>query len=275
MVIEPQIEVLSDVPRGLDAIDVMSDGSWIGVGGSRSAREVWFGGHAVVSTALECHFPLLCALDRETAVLVDARTQAGRANAWVLRADGTQTAEFSVGDAVESLACVGGRLIVTHFDESFGNHLHGMLVFDRHGELQLHYGRDIAGACDIVDCYAVGQAGGNSVLLLIYPCFPVAEVDLGRRTQRVWPAPRAVHGAAAISAVGQTIFFHGSYTDRAAVHVWRRGAEEAVRVGSFEVPLRGLAAGWFLARIEGQVARVRFDVAATAADAPPRPTSDV
>lgn len=200
-----------------------------------------------------------CALDRETAVLVDARAQSGQSNAWVLRADGTQSAEFQVGDAVEGLACVGGRLVVTHFDEGYGNRLHGMLLFDRAGSLQMHYSRDIAGACDIVDCYAVGTAGGDSVLLLIYPEFPLAEVDLNRRTQRVWSTPESVHGARAISAIGQTIFFHGSYADSTAVHAWRRGSREAVRIASFAPPLQGLAAGWFLARRDGQVARVRFE----------------
>ena len=78
-------------------------------------------------------------------------------------------AEFAVGDAVQSRACVRGRLVVTHFDEGLGNDLHGMLVFDRAGQLHLHYARDIAGACDICDCYAVVPSGGGRVLLLVYP----------------------------------------------------------------------------------------------------------
>lgn len=255
---DPEIEPLPDIPVNLNAVDVMADRWWVGVGGSPSARDVWFGGHRV-PTALECRFPLVCALDRDTAVLVDARAHSGHPNAWVLRADGTQTAEFEVGDAVESLACVHGRLVVTHFDEGYGNRLHGMLVFDRSGSLQMHYSRDIAGACDIVDCYAVGNAGGDSVLLLIDPDFPLAEVDLSRRTQRVWSTPEAVQGARAISAIGQTIFFHGSYADSTAVHAWRRGSKEAVQIASFAAPLHGLAAGWFLTRSDGQVVRVRFE----------------
>jgi hypothetical protein len=255
---DPEIEPLPDIPVDLTAVDVMADGSWVGVGGSPSARDIWFGGRRV-RPDLECHFPLVCALDRDTAVLVDARAQSGQSNAWVLRADGSQSAAFEVGAAVQSLACVHGRLVVTHFDEGFGNHLHGMLVFDRSGALQIHYGRDIAGACDIVDCYAVGHAGGDSVLLLIYPDFPLAEVDLRRRTQRVWSTPESVHGASAISAIGQTIFFHGSYADSTAVHAWRRGSREAVRIASFAGSLRGLAAGWFLAHSDRHVARVRFE----------------
>jgi hypothetical protein len=97
------------------------------------------------------------------------------------------------------------------------------------------------------------------VLLLIYPDFPLAEVDLSRRTQRVWSTPEAVHGARPISAIGRTIFFHGSHADWTAVHAWRRGSKEATRISSFAAPLNGLAAGWFLARSYGQVARVRFE----------------
>jgi hypothetical protein len=254
---EPQIESLPDIPAGLAAIDVMADGSWVGVGGSPGAREILFGGH-VVQTKIECRFPLVCALDPETAALVDACASASRPNAWVVRADGDQLAEFAVGDAVQSLASIRGRLVVTHFDEGLGNDLHGMLAFDRAGQLQLHYARDIAGACDIVDCYAMGPSGGDRALILIYPDFPLAEVDLATRTQQVWPTPKAVHGAAAVSALGPTVFFHGSYADRAAVHAWRRGDHDAERIGSLEGPVQGLSGGWFLQVKNGRYARVRF-----------------
>jgi hypothetical protein len=254
---DPEIEVLPDIPTDLAAVDVMANGSWVGVGGSPEAREILFGGH-VVRTLIECRFPLVCALDPGTAVLVDARAPAHRPNAWVVRIDGAQTAEFAVGDAVQSLASVRGSLVVTHFDEGFGNDLHGMLVFDRAGQLQLHYARDIAGACGIVDCYAVGPSGGNRILLLIYPDFPLAEVDVAARTQDVWPTPDVVHGAAAVSALGRTVYFHGSYTDRTAVHAWRRGDKDANRIASFQAPLRGLRGGWFLGSDNGQYVRVRF-----------------
>src|SRR5688572_16510527 len=123
---DPEIEPLPDIPVDLAAVDVMADGSWVGVGGSPSARDIWFGGRRF-RPDLDCLFPLVCALDRDTAVLVDARAQSGQSNAWVLRADGSQSAAFEVGAAVQSLTCVHGRLVVTHFDEGFGNHLHGML----------------------------------------------------------------------------------------------------------------------------------------------------
>jgi hypothetical protein len=260
----PEIELLPHIPADLADIDVMADGSWVGVGGSSEAREILFGGH-IVRTGIECRFPLICALDRETAALVDARASESRPNAWIVRADGRQIAEFVVGDAVQSLASVRGRLVVTHFDEGFGNYLHGMLAFDRTGQLQLHYGRDIAGACDIVDCYAVGPSGSDRVLLLIYPDFPVAEVDLTARTQEVWSTPDAIHGAAAVSAFGPTVYFHGSFTDRTAVHVWRRGDQDAKRIATFESRLRGLRGGWFLHIENGQCARVRFGAADGAA----------
>lgn len=91
---EPEIEVLEDIPADLDFVDVMTNGSWVGVGGLPDAREVLFGRH-VVRTGLACRFPLVCALDHETAVLVDARAPARRPNAWVVRADGVQMAEFA------------------------------------------------------------------------------------------------------------------------------------------------------------------------------------
>jgi hypothetical protein len=163
------------------------------------------------------------------------------------------------------LTSVRGRLVVTHFDEGYGNDLHGMLVFDPKGELQLNYRRDIAGACEIVDCYAASPSGGDRILLLIYPEFVLAEVDVARRTQVVWSAPGAVHGAAAISACGRTVYFHAPYADRTAVYAWQRGEREASRIASFEGRLQGLGDGWFLTRQSGQFARVRFGTSSTAA----------
>jgi hypothetical protein len=245
------------------------DRTWIGVGGRPEARELLFGGHRV-PTGITCRFPLVCALDPETAALVDARTVRQRPNAWIVGADGRQLADFYVGDAVQSVAGVGGRLVVTHFDEGYGNALHGMLAFDRAGCLQLDYGRDVPGALDIVDCYAIGPVGSHSALLLIYPEFPLAEVDLETRSQRVWDTPDAVHGAGAVSAEGPTAFFHGPYNDRTGVYAWRFGDARAVRVSSFDAPLRGLPGGWFLGRVEGRFARVRFE--ASKADGSATPT---
>ena len=135
---DPHIELLPAIPADLEAIDVMPDGAWVGAGGLPAARDVWFGGH-VVRTSVACTYPLVCALDHETAVLVDARARGDRPNAWVIGADGRVSAEFAVGDAVESLASLRGQLVVSHFDEGFGSRLHGMLIFDRYGALQFDY----------------------------------------------------------------------------------------------------------------------------------------
>jgi len=85
---------------------------------------------------------------------------------------------------------------------------------------------------------------------------------LDSRSQRVWATPHVVHGAAAVSAQGPTVFFHGPYDDRTGVYAWRLGAGQAARVGSFEALLAGLPGGWFLARVGGHFARVRFEASA-------------
>ena len=175
---EPQVELLPGIPSDLDAVSLTSTGAWVGVGGRAAARELHFGGHRV-RTSIACRSPLICALDSETAALVDGRTTQRRPNAWVVRADGERVGEFHAGDAVQSLAAIGGRLVVTHFDEGYGNPLHGALAFDPTGELLLDYERDVPGALTIVDCYAVASVGRDSVLLLIYPDFPLAEVTQG------------------------------------------------------------------------------------------------
>jgi hypothetical protein len=254
---ELEIDVFGKIPGDLDALDLTPDGAWVGVAGSAQARDLLFGGHRV-RTTLACRFPLIGALDPETAVLVDARTGPGRPNAWIIRADGEQTAEFVVGDAVQGVAVVGERFVITHFDEGYGNPLHGMLVFDRTGELKLDYRRHVPNACEIVDCHAVGPAGRHSVLLLTYPDFPLAEVDLAQASQRVWETPAAVHGAGALSAQGRTVYFHGCYADQSVVHAWERGSDAALRVGSFAATLRGLGGGWFLGRQNDRFVRVRF-----------------
>ena len=104
----------------------------------------------------------------------------------------------------------------------------------------------------------MGPSGGDRVLLLVYPDFPLAEVDLVARTQDVWPTPEAVHGASAVSALGRTVYFHGSYADPTAVYAWRRGDKNAQRIASCGAPLRGLENGWFLSNENGRYARVRF-----------------
>jgi hypothetical protein len=253
---DPRIELLPGIPGDLEDVSLIGDRAWIGVGGPPGARQLDFGGHRL-RTTIPCRFPLVCALDPETAALADARTVPGRPNAWIIGADGKQLAEFHVGDAVQSVAAIDGRLVVTHFDEGYGNPLHGMLAFDRAGNLELDYA-DLSGAVDIVDCYAVGAVGGHSVLLLIYPDFPLAEVDLEARSQRIWETPRAVHGAGAVAAEGQTAFFHGPYDDRTAAYAWTLGGSSAERVGSFTGRLKGLRGGWFLGRVGDQFARVRF-----------------
>jgi len=116
----------------------------------------------------------------------------------------------------------------------------------------------VAGALDIVDCYAVAAVGKASVLLSIYPDFPLAEVDLAGRSQHVWQTPEAVHGAGGVSADGPTVFFHSPYADKNGVYAWQRGERTASRVGTFDAPLKGLTGGWFLGRVGGIVARVRF-----------------
>ena len=70
--------------------------------------------------------------------------------------------------------------------------------------------------------------------------------------------PETVHGAAAVSADGATVFFHRTYTDKTGVYAWQRGERTASRVGAFPAPLEGLPGGWFLGRVGGIVARVRF-----------------
>jgi hypothetical protein len=73
-------------------------------------------------------------------------------------------------------------------------------VFDRSGALILDYKRDLFDSRAILGCYAVSTVGTSSVLLSIYPGYELVEVDVVRKTQRVWETPAALHGAAAISA---------------------------------------------------------------------------
>lgn len=260
------IERLTEIPIDLTEVALVTDGAWIGVRGDADARELVFGGR-VVRTSIACAHPMICALDAQTAVLVDARVARQRPNAWVVRDDGERLAEFNVGDAVQQVIAVGGRLLVTHFDESWGAPRHGALVFSATGTLLFDYRWDVSDPVDLVDCYAA-VASANLFLLLAYPDFPLVEVDLRSRSQRVWPTPDVVHGAAAISPDGDTVFFHQPYRDGSGVYVWERGASEAHRVAGFEPPLVGLPGGWFFGRVGDSFARVRFSTARPAGRAP-------
>lgn len=96
------------------------------------------------------------------------------------------------------------------------------------------------------------------MLLNIYSDFPLAEVDLVGCSQQVWQTPEIVHGASALSADGASVFFHRPYEDKAGVYVWQREERTVSRIGEFHAPLEALAGGWFLGRVGGKVARLRF-----------------
>jgi hypothetical protein len=71
-------------------------------------------------------------------------------------------------------------------------------------------------------------------------------LDLKERTQRVWETPGEVNGSAAITALGDVVFFHSPYKGKGGIYAWRIGSDIAERIGQYPTRLRGLARGRFI-----------------------------
>ena len=117
------------------------------------------------------------------------------------------------------------------------------------GSSEFGYHSEFAGQPpQIADCYAVTIDDQSRLVVFPYTDFPIVRIDLGTRTRDVFSTPESVHGAHAICAVQDRIYFAGPYGQRTALHEWRLGDTTAPRCGTLDGVVRGLNDGRLLVR---------------------------
>jgi hypothetical protein len=245
------IERIENLPGPLYDLDLAPSGAWIGVTEPGENQRLSFSGR-IVALPQHCRFPCVRAIDANTAVIIDTRTGWQEKNAWIMTSSGETKSHFYAGDAVQNVLASSEYIVVTYFDESAltspsieGN---GVAVFSSAGEFLFGYSDSLGEkAVEVADCYAACWHGRSSVLFYPYTEFPLVLLDLNERTQRVWESPGEVTGSSAITAVGEVVFFHGPYKDKAGVYAWKIGSNAAERIGQYPTPLRGLPLGRFIA----------------------------
>ena len=231
-------------------VDVLESGEWTGVFRSQEAL--------FIRTARTCvpapggiRFPMIRSLDPERCVLLDARTQRGRRNGWVITLDGAEDVRtFFAGDGIQDVLAGLDALVVTYFDEGVFSGIEpgseGVAIFTCEGQLRAGYRSRLgADAVDIVDCYAACWEDESRIAFLPYPDFPLVHLDLRTLDQHVEPPPRALHGASAISMGQDAARFFSPYDNKNAILSWVSGGQPTP-IGRHPGPLRGLRGGRFL-----------------------------
>ncbi|HEY8768471.1 MAG TPA: hypothetical protein VIP09_14615 [Dehalococcoidia bacterium] len=184
----------------------------------------------------------------------DAPSAIPEPNCRIYDVKGNVHAEFFVGGPHDVL--VGdGYIVTTYSDQAiFGNSpagRDGICAFDLNGEMLWGYDTDFADV-SIYDCYAACIDDDSHLLAFPYahPNFPLLRIDVLAKTSTITPTPKILHGAKAITTVGETILFCGSYRSKGATYAWT-GTGDPVLVGSAsEYVYRGLRNGRFISRLD-------------------------
>lgn len=235
---------LPELTGSLADLDLHPSGGWIGVTTSGPRQHLYVGLHPVAMPK-PCTFPCVRAVGDDRILLVDRRTPRHRDNAWIIDSMGNVEAHFHLGDAINDVVVFAQCLAVTYFDEAArsAEGLSGVVLFDFAGRV-LFRQTDVHW---MLDCYCACPLTQERLLFLAYPGFPIVLLDTRTQREQEWDAPRALHGARAVTVAGATAFFHSPYSDRSGIYRWRFGAPEVVRVADYGEPLRGLRGGEFVA----------------------------
>lgn len=188
-------------------------------------------------------------------LVVGVRT-GGEPNAHLVTDRGEVVRSFFVGDGIADVMVCGPRIVVTYFDEGvFGDFAvgqKGLAVFDTRGELLWGHNSDPGGrGVAIDDCYCACTDGEDRVWFTPYMKFPLVELDVERRAQKVSPLPSELHRSSAITTDGRIFHFAkpdrwGHTSARNQISRWNPASGEIVRVGEVDGKLRGLPNGRFI-----------------------------
>jgi hypothetical protein len=252
------IETSTSVDRSLGIavdFDVGVNGDWVGLfrrGGGSLHVESSVG--SSFSVPITPRFPCIRSIGDKRILIVDSRTRGDTPNGHIFSDAGEVLAAFDVSDGVADVVVLETAFAVTYFDEGvFGGRApssEGVAFFAFDGDFSWGYlSGSGSGAAGIADCYCACRAGRNLLAFCPYPGFPLVELDLCTRVQKMESLPEALHGASALSKRRQDTFFYGPYSRKHGLFRWTPGEPPSV-VGNHCGPLRGLDGGRFLSKGE-------------------------
>lgn len=190
-------------------------------------------------------FPMIRILDQSRVLVADSRADQCSKNAKVIDVGSGQETAFPAGDAIEEIVTFSDCVAVAYFDEAFGHEgLDGVVLFDLTGSRLWHD--------SFLDCYCACAQSPGHLLYLRYPGFELRQLDVATRRVREWQIPEALHGAAAMTSWGDTVFFHSPYDDPEGLLMWTLGAPQCQRFAEHPGRLRGLRGGRFLSTDEAE-----------------------
>lgn len=202
-----------------------------------------------------------------TIVVIDVRSYPDEDNAWIMSDTGDVLHNFHIGDGVGPVLVSDRHIVVGYFDEGiyqgvFGERdigREGLIVFSHRGGIELGYLSRFSDRID--DCYALcWRDVGKTLLLCPYSHFEAVRIDLDDQTREASPTPDAVHGAGAISSVGDVWLFAGPYKHREDVFALDLKSGEVKRIAEYQGNrMRGLPGGRFLCVRDEGYAIVSFD----------------
>lgn len=240
---------LEGLPGSLIDLDFTPEGEWVAIAGSRKGKVVSFGGQEI-ELPRRFSFPDIRAIDEETVLIYAPRSKVDESNAIVMTAAGEVLAEFPMGDGIVDVLVSSSEFVALYFDEGvFGNvwpGWEGVSIFEPSGELRFGYKSRFGDeAVDVADAYAGCWTEEGRVLFSPYTEFPLVVLNIEDGTQEVRTTPEVLHGAQAITSIGDEVYLHAPYESKTTIWRWnQRFPPEAV--AEFGSLLRGLRGGRFL-----------------------------
>lgn len=239
------------LPQLIRSLDVAEGGAWVAVAGEPERLALHWPDRSLPLRA-KPRFPRVRALPGGGCVVVDARTQRGGDNLWVLGAAGHVTATSQAGDDVTELVETGGKIVVGYGDEgttgSPGPNTEGIGVFDSSGGLLFGH-RSRCGKPAVAECYGLTVLSSQRIGALVYPSFEFVEIDLDAGACRAHSTPRAFHTHGALASVDGSLVLLACGHEGKLV-TWRIGAKQVTTAKVPRGTYRGLAGGRLLRRDE-------------------------
>lgn len=244
----------SDFP----AIDVDKYGNFVAFDGKNSVNSN--GTTLFLSEKIKIKFPLVQMLDNGSFLLVDMRSVSN--NAFIFNADGVLENAFFVGDAVEDLAFIDEKLIVSYFDEGvFGNppSTEGLAIFDRAGNVLFGVNSSLVEEY-ICDCYALCKSGENAVYFFAYTEFELVKLSLKNFKMERIKVPEILSGASAMVFNKDTVLFFNPYEYKNSLFRYHLYSKQTEKLGKVDFSiLKGLENGQFLAIKDDFYYVIRFE----------------
>lgn len=196
------------------------------------------------------NFPIIRQLTRDTFLVAGIRVFNNSESCVIYDMQGNIITSFYAGDGIEDIEVLGDKIVITYFDEGVdgadGPNTEGLIVFDFLGNILLKYNSKHNDQI-IMDCYCICKHGTDRIIFFPFNDFPFIDLNINTGEEKRYATPELVAGSSAITSLGDRIIFHSPYDDKGGLYEWQRGEKEAKKIGSYNVVLRGLPNGRFLA----------------------------